>query len=282
MEVLNLSFEEAIDEFQRFSFSVNFPRSKWVDEKLFEPGEVVEVKMGYANNTKLMMVGEIVSLSCNFPESGTPQLEIGGYDLSYQLTRINMHNTWHDTRASTVVKKLLCDPLLRNKFEVNSNITETDIVRTIVQNGQTHYQFIKELAKQNAFSVYVKEDKLFFGPAEKAKEIFELEYGKSLLSFTPEINTANQVGSVTVIGYEPKKKKAVVGKAERKPDKPGKNGVSMEKIVGNVEVKVTNRSATNKQQASMLAKSILEESSAGLLKGSAKSIGIPDIRVGTK
>ncbi len=62
-----------------------------------------------------------------------------------------MHNTWHDTRASTVVKKLLCDPLLRNKFEVNSNITETDIVRTIVQNGQTHYQFIKELAKQNAF-----------------------------------------------------------------------------------------------------------------------------------
>ncbi len=132
------------------------------------------------------------------------------------------------------------------------------------------------------FSVYVKEDKLFFGPAEKAKEIFELEYGKSLLSFTPEINTANQVGSVTVIGYEPKKKKAVVGKAERKPDKPGKNGVWMEKIVGNVRVKVTNRSATNKQQASMLAKSILEESSAGLLKGSAKSIGIPDIRVGTK
>ncbi len=62
MEVLNLSFEEAIDEFQRFSFSVNFPRSKWVDEKLFEPGEVVEVKMGYANNTKLMMVGEMVAV----------------------------------------------------------------------------------------------------------------------------------------------------------------------------------------------------------------------------
>jgi phage protein D len=284
MEVLNVSFEESIDGFQRFSFAVSDPQSKWLDKGIFKPGKIIKIKLGYVDQLTTMTVGEIISLSSSFPSSGTPQLEVSGYDLSYQLTRANQNRTWpkdgvSGVRASDVVKELLDAPVVKHKLK--STITQTDILPTIVQNGQTHYKFIKKLAEENFFDFHIKEDKAYFGPAEENVEVAELKYGNSLLSFNPELNTAKQVSSVTVIGYDPKTKKAIIGKAAKKPGKNGKSGAAAtEQFFGNVELKVTNRHIANQQQAKTLAQSILEKSSVGLVRGNATSIGIPEIRAG--
>jgi phage protein D len=279
MEVLNVSFEESTDGFQRFSFAISDPQSKWLDKKIFEPGKTVKVKMGYKNPLETMTIGEITSLSCSFPTSGTPQLEVSGYDLSYQLTRASKSFTWPNARASDVVQELLNDPVVKHKM--NAEVTQTDIVPSIVQNGQTHHKFIQKLAGENFFDFYIKEDKLYFGLPKESSEVVELEYGKSLLSFNPELNTAGQVSSVTVVGYDPKTKKAIIGKATKKPNKTGASGAAtMDKFFGNVELKVTNKHVANQQQANTRAKSILEKSSVGLVRGSATSIGIPEIRAG--
>ncbi|MCK4735764.1 MAG: hypothetical protein KAT65_25140, partial [Methanophagales archaeon] len=106
IEVTNVTFEDLLEGADRFSFSINDPGVRWLDSELFEPSKVVEIKMGYVDELATMIVGEIISLRPNFPTDGGPQLEISGYDLSHQFTRVREHRSFEDMRDSEIVARI--------------------------------------------------------------------------------------------------------------------------------------------------------------------------------
>lgn len=281
VEVMSVTFEDMLEGADRFSININDPGAKWLDNGLFELGNQVEIKIGYVDRLSTMIVGEIISLSPSFPTQGTPQLEISGYDLSHQFTRIRRQRSFENMRDSEVVETIAGEA----KHKLDTQIERTETVHPhIVQDRQTDHDFIKSLAERNFFEFLVKERTLYFQRTRRNRSaITSLEYGSSLLSFNPELNTANQASEVTVRGWNPRTKEEIIGRARRGSEEARESdrrsgGDIVEGIYGTVEETVLDRPIFSQQEADNLASSILNRLSEGLITGRAECIGIPDIR----
>jgi phage protein D len=283
VEILSVTYEDVLDGADRFSITINDPGARWVDEVLFEPGKEIEIKMGYKDKLATMIVGEIISLRPSFPSDGTPQLEISGYDLSHQFTRVRRQRSFQKVRDSDVVGTIAGEA----KHKLNTQIKRTDTVHPhIVQARQTDFDFIKGLADRNFFEFRVKGRTLHFQNSGRNRDaVMTLEYGSSLLSFDPELNTANQVSEANVRGWNPGTKTEIIGRAKRGSEEARDRGRRsggdiVEGIYGKVEERILDRPVFTQQEADNLANSVLNRLSQGLVTGSARCIGIPEVRAG--
>ncbi len=283
VEIMRVQFEDVLDGADRFSIIISDPGPKWIDNGLFEPGKEITIKMGYLDKLSTMTVGEVISLKPSFPQDGSPQLEISGYDLSHQFTRVRKQRSFRDKKDSEVVQTVASEA----KHKLSTQIENTDTVRPhIVQDRQTDYDFIKSLADRNFFEFLVREKTLYFQrPRKDRSAVVSLEYGSSLLRFNPELNTANQVSEVTVRGWNPSTKEEIVGTARRGSEEARQSGRQsggdiVEGVYGTVEERIMDRPVFSQQEADNLALSILNRYSEGLVTGSGDCIGIPEIRAG--
>ena len=282
IEITNVTFEDTLEGADRFSFSISDPGVESIDSDLFEPGKIVEIKMGYVDQLATMIVGEIISLRPNFPTDGTPQLEVSGFDLSHQFTRVREQRHFDARKDSDIVAEIVSEAT--HKLQTQIKDTETEH-RQIAQDRKTDYEFIKERADHNFFEFYVRERTLYFRkPTRDRSEIVTLKYGVSLLSFNPELNTANQVSEVTVRGCS-EARAVIVGRARRGSEEArerdeSSGGDMVEDQYGTVEERIMDRPVFTQQEADTLARSILNRLSEGLITGRAECIGIPELRAG--
>ena len=284
IEITNVSFEDTLEGADNFSFSISDPGIECIDSDLFEPGTEVEIKMGYEDQLATMIVGEITSISPNFPIDGTPQLEVSGFDLSHQFRGVNMLEPFEDRTDSEIVEKIV--DAAKHKLRKEIDPTKTKRRQVVQDEDKTVYQFIEDLAARNFFEFFVKERTLYFRrPGRDRSEIVTLKYGVSLLSFNPELNTANQVSEVTVRGWHPETKEEIVGRAQRGSEEGRRRerrsgGDIVEDIYGRVEERILDKPVFTQEEADTRARSILNRRSEGLIQGSANCIGLPEIRAG--
>ncbi|MEW6172908.1 MAG: hypothetical protein AB1510_07535, partial [Bacillota bacterium] len=284
IEIKGVTVEDVLDGADRFSFSVNDPGAKWTDSGFFEPGGEVEIKMGYSDQLSTTLVGEIVSLRTVFPAAGTVELEVSGYDLSHQFTRVRRERTFREMKDSQAAAAIAGEA----RHKLDTEIEETSAVHpVIVQSRQTDYEFLVMLAERNFFEFLVRERTLYFRRSRPQEEAaVTLDYGRSLTSFSPEVNTAGQVTEVVVRGWNPQTREAIEGRARRGSEEArdqarASGGEIMAELYGTVEERVLDRPVFSRQEADNLARSILNRLSEGLVKGEAECIGLPEIRAGT-
>src|SRR5947209_7839025 len=84
-QVISVTCENNLDMADMFSIVLHNADNQLIDSALFDLGKNVEVYMGYGNDLRAMMLGEITAIEPSFPESGAPTLHISGYDKSYKL-----------------------------------------------------------------------------------------------------------------------------------------------------------------------------------------------------
>jgi uncharacterized protein len=280
IEITSITFDETLDGSSHFSFTANDPKLEWLDSNLFEAGKLTEIRIASQEKSYSMILGEIISLRPSFPSDGSPNIEVSGYDLLYQFTRGAKHNTWGPETESNVVEKILKNNQAKHKLTAHVEPTKIQLPK-IVQDNETDYAFMKRLADRNFFDFYVEGKDVYFCPPKSNAPTLTLEYGKGLTSFTPELNTADQVSEVVVRGWDPTAKKEIVATAKNQKSPQGKSGgEAVAKIYGKVETRITNKPVTSRQEAERLAQSILNKQSVGLVRGNAECVGIPEIRVG--
>ncbi len=286
VDILSVSFEDALDVSHRFSVTFNderLPSSQYkvLDSGLFDPGKLVEIQMGYLDKRTSMILGEITSLKPTFPSDVTLQTEASGYDLFFQLTRARNSKTWISKRDSEVVEDIIKNGNLKQKLTPHIQSTNV-VIDAVTQNGETDYAFIKKLAERNFFEFSINQRDVYFGPPQRnTSSVITLEYGKSLLSFSPELNTANQVSEVTVKGWDPDTKQEITGKASLQTSGGLSGGQTMANLYGTVEQTITDQPVCSQQQADILAQALFNKLSVGLVQGTAECIGLPEIRAGT-
>ena len=84
-KVLSLTVDTRSDQAAMVQVNLDNSDLKLADHPLFQVGKDVEVHMGYADNLKPMILGEIVSVAASFPESGAPSLTMIAYDKSHGM-----------------------------------------------------------------------------------------------------------------------------------------------------------------------------------------------------
>jgi len=112
-----------------------------------------------------------------------------------------------------------------------------------------------------------------------------LEWGKSLISFQPTLQVANQVAELTVRGWNPKTKKEIKVTVKRSDLKgvvtPSDLAVSEPELSKKIEI-VVDRPVSNEAEARQLALNRLKQIGEVIVEGKGKTIGLPDLRAGVK
>lgn len=258
-------------------------------------GAEVEICIGYgdAGTTPTAMLGMVTNLSTNFPETGSPDLIVSGYDHGFPLTLGTNSDSWRDRTDSDVVQLIAAfhhlDAVVDNTAEKHPQIE---------QNQQSDWDFLKKLAERNSddnnlnhFEVYVdpggiiKKPTLHFGqPRVRSAPVVRLVWGAGLLSFNPEANLAGQVSKVEVYGWDVKRKEPIIGRASAsggagpQAKSVGQHLNLLVRAPGKEPTLRLRQPAFTQAEADKRAKAALGEKTKKFLTGDAEAVGLPELR----
>jgi phage protein D len=125
-----------------------------------------------------------------------------------------------------------------------------------------------------------------FGPStHTTRTIYKLEWGKTLVSFQPSFQVANQVAEVTVKGWNPRTKKEIKVTVKRSEVKgvvaPSELGVEEPELAKKEEI-IADHPVSSKEEARGLAEARMKQIGVSLVTAKGKTIGLPDLRAGEK
>jgi phage protein D/phage baseplate assembly protein gpV len=287
--ILQVSVEQVLNQAGSFSFRLHDPTLQFINRErgLFTEGKRVEISMGYLGNTRRMIVGNITALTPDFPSSGPATLEIRGYDRLHALTRGTLYHRFEGKEPnsglsdSEIVSKMARDMKLQS-----SSVDGTPARSTPrVINHQTGFAFLEELAVANGYFFWVDVDTLYFKRtlSTPSPEIIALEWGKTLMSFSPQLNTAGQVEVVEVRGLDPQGQPFTTGpkRSDTGAEKLARTGQSQVAAGtgGKSERVITDAPVFSAQEAEAYARSI--QAQQVLVSGQGTAVGEPRMRLGT-
>lgn len=321
-DVISVSYTDSLANIDSFDLVVNnwdeaakafdHKAFKYTEKRTFDPWKDVELWMGYIRNgkdeRKRMLLGEITTLTPNFPSSGPPTLTVSGLNLFHRF------RTKQDTRAffeqqDTEIAKTLVDEIAAevrkrvpnvqlklNDKDYEANRKKEQKIPYLVMDNQYPIRFLMERARRIGYELSITEATeegkrlvtFNFRPSKSVKQsVYTLEWGISLISFQPSLRTADQVAEVTVRGWDPKSKAKIEEKATR-TDLLNEGVVQptdldlADPILGQKLEIICDRPIQNKEEAKRLASDKLRQIMQDMVEARGRTMGLPTLVAGTK
>jgi phage protein D len=318
LDVLRVTYKDSLEDIDSFELSINnwdaekfqFKYEPASDPKLkdmFRPGQKLELWMGYRDNVRQMLAGEITTLEPSYPESGGSTLSVRGLNVLHKLRTAQHTYSWEKpkdkTKDSEIAVWLGHQPRSDKKpglgIEVRVNRTAAAAEEPqdyVLMNNQYDIVFLMERARRHGYEVVLKTDDkthkeyVYFGPSDDKGDqpTFRLEWGKSLVMFKPTLTTANQIAEVVVRGWDRVHNKAIEVSAKWadliKTKDPAEKA-RLERLAqafGSRKEIITDRPVHSVKEAKKLAEDILRDQSKKMVTASASTVGLPDLRAGRK
>lgn len=271
---------------------------------MFEPcNREFELHLGYLTDLKRMMRGTFTTLAPSFPTGGKPTLTVRGLNVLHKLRRKQYSKEWGDIRDSDIAENI---QTLRDNgrkrfplpIEINDTARDDEEPRPYVaQKNQYDIDFLFGLAKRNDYVVVVSEGDernrnrhLYFGPSQTASRdvTYELKWQQSLISFSPTLTTANQIKSVTVRGWNRRRKRAVQATANLNDRRLNRNQdlrdlIECCRAQGESEAReemVVDEPVSTEREARNRAIAILAGRQKEMVTASGSTVGLPDLHAG--
>ncbi|HNP26209.1 MAG TPA: contractile injection system protein, VgrG/Pvc8 family [Nitrosomonas sp.] len=256
---------------------------KWIDDELFEEGNVVEIQMGYRDHLKVLFNGEITGLEPEFSNDEPPILTVLGYDRCHRIMRKRRTESYLNMKDSDIASQIAGNNGLK------SDISDTKITMTyVLQHNQTDLEFLRQRANRIGYEVGVSDQILYFRPRQNnGTEVLTLSREVELLEFYPRLSTVGQLETVSVKGWDPKKKETVsadsqVGDAASLVNAPVSGPAMVRKAFpGNTGGVSTHLTIASQAEAEQLANGWFKEMSLQYVVADGVCIGLPELRAGT-
>jgi phage protein D len=285
--ITDISVVREPDTLDHFSLTIAnpYPKMRWThtsDADLFKEGNAIKIEMGYVDDLQPMFDGEITSISPSFPESGTPTVRIEGYTRLHWLQGSPKTRTFQDVTDKQIAEKIAQDLGLTPDAEDTKTRHPY-----VIQYNQTDLAFLIERARRIRFEVLVQEKTLIFRKAQdNQSKTYTLEWGKTLKSFNPTMNTLRQVNEVIVRGYDLMTRQEIVGRAGAGDEDTKMGGrqtgaqVAAQAFGRRIEEVRVETPIASQQEADQLARAIYNDRALQFVTGNGSSIGLPDLRAG--
>ena len=300
-DILQVTYKDSLSEIDSFEISINNwdaakRNFKFSDDDLFNPGKELELSLGYYGRDRMrkMITGEITSLRPTFPSAGGSVLSISGLSLLHRLRKKQESFTYENMTDSQIARKIA--QRLKMDIELPNENSGEESNEYLFQDGVYDIIFLLERARRIGYDLFIKESNssdskakssLYFGLSDNVRKVsYHLTYGRSLIEFQPDLTTANQVGKVTVRGWDAKKKTKIEKTATRQELKTkgvGQKGgqADIDAAFEEREEVITNKPVRSEKEAYTLAKETLERIAKDMVKGSGSTVGLPDLRAGS-
>lgn len=321
-DVLEVTYTDNIDELDYFEITVaNWDsqkrQAKYIGSEtaeilndkerarlytLFEPcAKKVRLSMGYSGQLQSLITATFTTMEPEFPDSGAPTLKVRGLNVLHQLRRKKYDDAFENKKYSQIAREIANredDDLHTRRFPIQVDINEEAQAaespnRFVAQKKEFDIDFLWKLARKQGYVVTIHEGeqeqsrRLYFGPSHTLAErpLYELEWGKSLLSFSPRITTANQFRSVTVHGWNRDSQKPISAKVDFDDEELNRMNRDLHEMVRKCdprEEEVVDEPVFSKDEAEQRARAILLDQSKQMVKASGSTVGLPGLRAGSK
>ncbi len=275
--------DDSLDLPDMFTLQVRDPKLRWVDGSLFALGSALEVAVKTPGGSAKLMSGEITGLEPNFPRDAAPYLVVRGYDQSHRLHHGRKTRSFTGKCDSDIVKAIA-----REYSGMGTKVDPTSQVHEwVLQNNQTDYELVQERARRLGYRFFVEDNNLHFVRApEEAPRPVPLEWGVQLLDFRARLVTTEQVKRVVVRGWDPERKKEIVGDAATPQNLPRlgqdtQGGKAAQQAYGNAgELVVVDRFVATPSEAAALAQALCDEVGGAYLQAEGTCLGNPKVLAG--
>jgi hypothetical protein len=291
---------------------------KYSDANTFVPWQDMELWMGYYRNGnedfRLMLAGEISTMAPNFPASGVSTLTVRALNLFHrfrisQSTRVFLKqyesdiaqtlvgDINKDLRSKSIQLRIQMDP---SEIAANKAIeTQSQPVPFLEMHNQYPIVFLLQRARDIGYDLSMTPPTtttasstpvitFHYRPSVEIKDrTYTLEWGQSLVSFQPTLQTARQVSEVTVRGWDPQGKTKFEYTATRADMakegvvSPADIGVTESPLSQKLEI-VVDHPVQSKDEAKKVAIETFKQLAQGLVTARGKTVGLPDLRSGRK
>ncbi|NJM47386.1 MAG: phage late control D family protein [Alkalinema sp. RU_4_3] len=184
----------------------------WLDDRTFEIGNEVTIKMGYESRLEPVINGEITSLEPEFSTMGPSSLTVRGFDRRHRLQRGQKTRTFLKLKDSDIAAQIASESGL------SGDTTDSKIVHDyLLQANQTDLAFLQERAARINYEVIVQDKKLLFHPMRNdASPTIKMRFGSDeLVTFYPRLSSVQQISQTLVSGWDIKEKKSITAKSKK-------------------------------------------------------------------
>jgi phage protein D len=321
-DVTELSYQDDVTQIDNFQITVNnwdatARRCKYIGSetaaqlaqsnqdsllfKLFEPcNKTVKLSLGYVDNLSPIMTGNFTTMEPNFPNSGPPVLTVRGLNILHRLRTKKFSHAWTNMTPSEIALDfnnlrdkgaprikppwhIVTDPTAAN----NEKNTKREI-EYVAQTDQFDVDFLLNLARMWSYELEVIEEQhqLRFGPSRTASKFvnYRLDWGKSLIEFTPTLSTANQWKSVTVRGWDRRSQKPISEPIDLDDPQLKKLNANLHEILQQCdprEQQVVDLPVFTRAEAKDRARAMLRDRLVQIVKAKGRTVGLPGLRAGT-
>ena len=281
-DLIEVSVETSLRLPDMFMIHLHDVDLRWVDEGPFVLGKEVEIAAlpEEGGESKVLIKGEITSLEPDFAEGALATLRLRGYDRSHRLHRGTHAQAFVQMTDSDIAERIAQDAGLRAEVDPTNEVYDH-----VMQDNQTHLEFLASRAQRIGYEVYVEDRTLHFrSPSSDGGEL-EVEWGRQLRSFQPRQTLAEQVDEVIVQGWDPKTRDVVSGQATRGEAEPelgeGENGGQVaSQAFDSARRMIVDRIVHSQAEADALAQAILDDISGAYVEAEGLCYAQPELRAG--
>jgi phage protein D len=225
--MIRVNYQDGLEGADRVEITIANEGLQWLDHPLLQIDKAFSLAIGYAPDPlEEVFVGEITGVNASFPNSGMPTLTVVAHDFLQRLTRGTKDRAFalsipcigkfplpDPAIAALVGFTNLLIPAIDPAGAALSFLTlllayaldPLEAKRSIrIQQGQSDFDFLSKLAKDNGWEMYVDHTAEPRGYRLKFQFLIQdyapsvnLRWGESLIDFTPKISTVGQVAGVS-------------------------------------------------------------------------------------
>ncbi len=281
---------------------------KRIDLAAMKQGAEVGIHIGY-DEAKPLFTGEVSYINAGFGSKLDSSVEIGGFDKLHRLTRGKESRTWGDAHMipadhASVLEEVITqsgpteaagDDGLAFSMEAEQSRSEA----YLPQYNENNYQFIRRLGADDnqPFDMNSSTDPstITYGKPEEPPSPFltvcfdKVADDQSIrgerINF--RASTVRQVSKVVVRGWDPNKKKTIIGTAQQPSVSYGVT--AGHEVAGQAYWGATNAGKVHiindhpvfsVEEASALAQSVFDQLSMDFVTGDCEILGTPELRPG--
>ncbi|MDC7220331.1 MAG: hypothetical protein PQJ59_10340 [Spirochaetales bacterium] len=170
---------------------------QWVDSSDFDPAQNISVLLGFKDAVEEVFNGEIIECEVILKKQADATVIIECSNKLHRLFQVKKHRNFNEITDEDIVAEIAGEYGL----SVDTDALSTEhIIR--VQQGITDYEFMKKLAADYHYRLWIKEDTLYLKEETEGDEDIVLEWGKTLLDFRGKQATKKLFTQVEVVGWD--------------------------------------------------------------------------------
>lgn len=174
-------------------------------------GDEIEIMMGFVNEAQeKVMTGEVTGVEAVYRSDGASEFIVRGYDKLHRLTRGRKQRTFLNMKDSAIADQIAGEAGLSGGAQDSKTVHDH-----VFQNNISDLQFLYSRAAAIGYEVFLDDNKLIFAPPQTNKSsAASVSMSADTRSMRFRVSTASQIKEVQVRGWDPVKKKEIIGKSK--------------------------------------------------------------------